>query len=112
MAKPQQKPAIVPKQTLLDDCEAEVRAQLELIAKRREETRLGFDRDMAMATAALCRALVSSEGERRQQAKMALREVASIPLEQVLAYLRTLAPSIRADLARDLTNADAEEPLL
>lgn len=112
MAKTQQKAAPAPQPTLLDEYEAELRAQLQVIADRRAETRLGFDRDMAMATAALCRALVSSEGERRQQAKMALREVATIPLEQILAYLRTLAPSIRADIARDLTNADAEEPLL
>ena len=112
MAPRAQKQSVSDTSPPMDDGEVEVRAQLELIAERRKERGIGFDRDMAMATAALGRVLVSYESERRQKSKAAIREVASIPLERVIAYLKSLPMSARAEIARDITDSDAEAPLI
>lgn len=100
---------------LVDEAEAECLAQLAVIRDRRMgrgDDAVGFDKDMAMATAALMRALVSSEGERRQRDKAEARTLASFPLDQVVAYLRQLPEHQRQELAREISGADDREPLL
>lgn len=57
-------------------------------------------------------AITAACGELRQHAKAAVREVSKIPLDTVITYLKTLRPEQREDIARELTGADADEPLL
>jgi hypothetical protein len=98
---------------LVDQAVLEVEEQLKVIAARRSAlAEGGFDPDLAAAAASLAKVLLMSASERRQQAKAAVREVSRIPLEQVLTYLKTLPIDQREDIARELTNADAGEPLL
>ncbi len=70
----------------LQACEDEIRAQLEVISKRRLEPIVGFDKDMALCAAALARALVSSASERRQQAKDDLRALHEFSDDQHAEY--------------------------
>ena len=57
-------------------------------------------------------ALAAAEGELRQYRKGLRRELAAYSTEQVVAYLKTLNESTRADIVNELTGADDEEPLL
>lgn len=57
-------------------------------------------------------ALTATCAELRQHAKAAVREIAKIPLDQVVSYLKSLPEQQRIDIARELTNEDAEEPVL
>ena len=57
-------------------------------------------------------ALTSTCAELRQHSKARSREIAGYPLDQIMAYLRTLPEATKADLAKELSGADREEPLL
>ncbi len=57
-------------------------------------------------------ALTTTCAEIRQSARSTVREVSSIPLDQIVTYLKTMSMADRADIARDLTGADDLEPLL
>ena len=98
---------------LVGDVCDELRQHLAIITGRREELAPGtFDEDLATAAAALGKVLIGAAAERRAQRRTAAREIASIPLETAIHYLMTLSMTLREDIARQLTGADDEEPLL
>jgi hypothetical protein len=94
---------------LIEVAERRVRAQLQTIA---DAEGAGFDKNAALASAAILRSLVSSEGERRQRAKQEVRTVASIPLDQIIAYLKTLPVDVRDALCRQVNGDGDDEGLL
>ena len=57
-------------------------------------------------------ALTSTCAELRQHSKAATREIAKIPLDLLVEYLKTLPDEKRIEVARQITNADAGEALL
>lgn len=57
-------------------------------------------------------ALTSVCAELRQNQRHLIREVARIPLDQILGYLKTLPMQQLVEIAKELTNADADEGLL
>lgn len=57
-------------------------------------------------------ALTTTCAEIRQAKKATIREVGKIPLDTILTYLKSLSFEQRDAIARELTGADAEEPLL
>jgi hypothetical protein len=71
-----------------------------------------YDKDLVSHLAWLTVQVVPIMNELRQQAKQALREVSKIPLDTIIAYLKTLPDEAREGIVRDLTGSDAEEPLL
>ena len=95
---------------LIDLAEEEVRAQLAQIASTRVVGE--FEPKAAMAAAALTRALVSAETERRQRQKAEVKAIASIPLDKVVEYLKSLPETQRNDLCREVLGTDNEDPLL
>lgn len=98
---------------LVEDVVVELKAHLEVIAARREQLQEGsFDPDLTAAAASVSKVLLAGASERRQQAKARTRELAKFPLEAIVSYLKSLPESVRADVAKEITNADAEEPLL
>lgn len=105
-----------PKDTVEDALELEIRAQLEVIAKKRlaASRKKGgdYDKDLALSTAALVRAQVGIENEKRQRQKAERRALESFSIEQILDYLRTQPAEVQADVARELGGDMAEEPLL
>lgn len=94
---------------LIDIAEARARAQLAIIE---DSEGRGFDKDVAMATAALLRSLVSSEGERRQRAKQDARALDSFSLEQITDYLKSKPDLVRDQVCQELSGANEEESLL
>lgn len=87
---------------------------IEQLRKRIEGFVTPDDYDQALVShlAWLTAQTVPVMAELRQQQKAAIREVSKIPLETVIAFLKTLRDDVRESVARDITNADAEEPLL
>lgn len=71
-----------------------------------------YSKDLASHLAWLTAQIVPVMAELRQQDKAVVREVARIPLEAIITHLKTLPESRRAEIAAELTGADAEEPLL
>jgi hypothetical protein len=71
-----------------------------------------YDIKLVSHLAWLTSQLVPIQNEWRQQQKATIREVSKIPLDAVLAYLKTLPMERREAIALELTDADAEEPLL
>lgn len=57
-------------------------------------------------------ALISAAAEMRQHEKRRADAVSSIPLDQIVAYLRTLPDVKRRDVCRDVLGSDDELPLL
>ena len=57
-------------------------------------------------------ALTTVCAELRQHEKATTRELSKIPFDRIVAYLKALPMERREDLAKDITNADAEESLL
>jgi hypothetical protein len=91
----------------------ELQQHLEIIAKRRAELAPGsFDQDLAGAAASLGKVLLTGAAERRQQRKHTYRELAAIPLEAIIGYLRTLPEDERQQIALDVSGASDEDPLL
>ena len=62
--------------------------------------------------ARIATALTTTCAELRQHAKARVREIASIPLDQIIAYLLTLSEAKRQDIAKQILGTDSEEPLL
>lgn len=95
-----------PKPTEIDPAEAEIRAQLLQITEQRERGMLGFDKDTAMAAAALGRALVAFQSERRQQAKVDQRQLDSFPIAALVERLKGLPEEDRDRIRRELGGED------
>ena len=97
----------------VDTVTSEIEAQLAVIARRRATLADGeMDAEMSAAAASLGKVLLAGSAERRQQQKTAAREVAAIPLDELIEHLRSLPLGARMDIARQLTGADDLEPLL
>ena len=64
------------------------------------------------AATALSREIRGVHGELRQLAKAEARAVESIPLDKVVAYLRTLPMKQRAQIAREVSGEQDEDGLL
>lgn len=111
-------PMIMPKTDTTDAVplayvgEMEVRAQLAIIAERRRDKTIGFDKDMAMATAALARALVGFENERRQQAKAKARELGSFQLDELIEHIKGMTDDQRSQVVEELTGTAGDRGLL
>lgn len=104
-----------PKDTVEDALEAEIRAQLAVIAKKRQAAsrkKGDFDKDLALSTAALVRAQVGLENEKRQRTKAARRALEVFSVDEIIEYLRSQSEAVRADVVRELGGAEDEEPLL
>ena len=98
---------------LVGDVVTEMRAQLAVISARREAlTPGGFDPELSAAAAALGKVLLATAAERRQQTKSAVREIAAIPVPEIVAFLRTIPEAQRQDIVREILGADDGEPLL
>lgn len=57
-------------------------------------------------------ALTSTLAELRQHAKASARAIESLPVEQLVARLKTLDPDQRRNVCRELMEEDAEGPVL
>jgi len=98
---------------LVGDVIAEMQAQLAVIAKRRAVLPDGgFDPELATAAGSLGKVVLAAAAERRQQMKAAIREIAMIPIDQIVSFLKTLPGETRAEIARDLAGSDDEMGLL
>ena len=57
-------------------------------------------------------ALSVALGEQRQRTKARHRELAAIPIEMIVAHLKTLPDEARRDVCRDVLGTDNEEGIL
>lgn len=98
--------------SLVELAEAEIREQIAKIAKQRGTSK-EFDKDLALSTAALMRALVTAESEKRQAAKFTVRALGQFSVEQIVDHLKQrLSDDDRKDVARELGGDKDEESLL
>jgi hypothetical protein len=84
------------------------------IAKLKEliEASTEYDVKLVSHLAWLTSQLVPIQNEWRQQQKATIREVSKIPIDSVVAYLKTLSMQRREAIAAEIVDADAGEPLL
>lgn len=112
MVKAAKKSAKRTKKSLVELTEEEIREQIAVIAKQRKKSTT-FDKNLALATAALMRALATAEGEKRQAQKFQVRALMQFEVDQIVEHLKhRLSADDRADVARELTGEKDEESLL
>lgn len=100
----------IPTEVNPDESEESLLGQLRAINSAQEGR--GFDPEISMACAAVSRALTSVRSEQRQHAKAERRAIKDIPLDQIVAHLRSLPESKRRAVCSDILGLDDAEPLL
>ena len=68
-----------------------LQAEFEVLAARRAQLPTGdFDPDLTSGTAAIAKAAMTAVGERRQRAKGRARDLALVPLDELIEHIRSL----------------------
>ncbi len=109
------KPKPKPPQSAPYDTESVLQAVAEKLREILDSMKTHGDGEHPAVVADIARisvALTTTCAELRQSAKARVREISTIPIDQIVAYLRTLPMETRLDIARDLTGADADQGLL
>lgn len=57
-------------------------------------------------------ALTTALAELRQHTKARARELSTVPIDQIVTYLKGLPERTREDICREVSGSDDEEPLL
>lgn len=110
MGRKPNKQATAATEPAADESEAALLGQLAAINDA--QAGRGFDPEISMACAAITRALTGVRSEHRQHAKALRRELATVPHDEVVAYLRSLPEDKRRDVCREVLGSDDDEPLL
>lgn len=86
--------------------------KLQGVLKAMETGEEGSHPSIVSDIARISTALTTTCAELRQCAKARAREISTIPIDQIIAFLRTFSDERRADIAREITGADDGEGLL
>jgi len=101
-----------PKSFDTEQCLAETAEKLREVLRSIETHGDGEHQSTIGDIARVATALTTTCAELRQHAKAAARAIADIPLEQLLAHIKTLPEQVRQDFCRDVLGSDDQEPLL
>jgi len=97
------------------DTEALLRLTVEKLKELLESIELHGDGEHGSTVQDIARvsvAITTACAELRQHSKAQRRQLASYSLDQIVDHLKTLSERQRKDVARELTGADDQEPLL
>lgn len=95
------------------DIEGRLRMIADGLSETFEALRGGGEHPSAIADIArIATSLTATLGELRQNAKAVRRELALVPHDELVAYLRGLPEDERRDLCREVLGSDDMEPVL